>query len=100
MHVSGLSGKPDLVFPRFKAVVFVHGCFWHRHGCKTVPSDNRAFWVKKFEDNLARDRRDIQALVLDGWKVAVVWECMVTGRRADLEGLASAVSIWLKSDAA
>jgi len=96
-HDRTLPGKPDLVFPRWKTVVFVHGCFWHRHGCKTIPSDNRTFWLKKFADNQARDRRDIQALVRAGWKVAVIWECMVTGRRADLEGLASAISIWLKS---
>ena len=96
-HDHTLPGKPDLVFPRWKAVVFVHGCFWHRHGCRPIPADNRPYWVKKFAGNLKRDRRNIQALIQAGWKVAVVWECMVTGRHADLDGLAHIVSVWLRS---
>lgn len=78
LHGAGLPGKPDLVFPRHRTAVFVHGCFWHRHdGCKiaTTPKSNTLFWQEKFEKNVARDERvatDLQAL---GWTVLVVWEC-------------------------
>lgn len=73
-----LPGRPDIVLPRFKAVVFVHGCFWHRHkGCKvaTMPGTRQAFWRAKFKGNVARDRRNVHALERLGWKVLVVWEC-------------------------
>ena len=78
LHGSGLPGKPDLVFARYKAVVFVHGCFWHRHGgcaIATTPKSNTAFWLDKFSKNVARDVRVIQALQGLGWRVFVAWEC-------------------------
>jgi DNA mismatch endonuclease, patch repair protein len=78
LHAKELPGKPDLVFPRHKAVVFVHGCFWHRHeGCKiaTTPKSNTPFWVEKFEKNVARDKRSAAVLTDLGWRVFVVWEC-------------------------
>lgn len=80
LHAGHLPGKPDLVFPRHKAVVFVHGCFWHRHpGCKiaTTPKSNTPFWLDKFEKNVARDTRTASVLRDAGWKVFVVWECEV-----------------------
>ena len=78
LHGKGLPGRPDIVLARHRAVVFVHGCFWHRHrGCKncTTPTSNREFWVKKLEGNAARDRLSHRALVRLGWRVAFVWEC-------------------------
>lgn len=78
LHGAGLPGKPDLVFPRYKAVVFVHGCFWHRHaGCSiaTTPKSNTFFWQEKFEKNIARDARVTAQLEEQGWKVLVAWEC-------------------------
>jgi DNA mismatch endonuclease (patch repair protein) len=78
LHVPNLPGKPDLVFPRYKAVVFVHGCFWHRHrGCKiaTTPKSNTQFWVDKFETNVSRDARNTTELRAMGWRVFVAWEC-------------------------
>ena len=81
LHRADLPGKPDLVFVRHKAVVFVHGCFWHRHhGCSiaTTPKSNIDFWVEKFDRNVARDRRNILALQALGWRVYVVWECELT----------------------
>lgn len=78
LHGIGLPGKPDLVFPRYKTVVFVHGCFWHRHpGCKiaTTPKSNTPFWVEKFQRNVARDLRVVEELHGLGWKVLVAWEC-------------------------
>jgi len=78
LHGAGLPGKPDLVFPRYRTVVFVHGCFWHRHnGCNiaTTPKSNTAFWLEKFEQNVARDARVATQLESLGWRVFVVWEC-------------------------
>lgn len=80
LHGAGLPGKPDLVFPRYKTVVFVHGCFWHRHpecNIATTPKSNTPFWIDKFEKNVARDRRVSTALVTMGWKVVIIWECEV-----------------------
>jgi DNA mismatch endonuclease (patch repair protein) len=73
----GLSGSPDIVNVRRRWVVFVHGCFWHRHGCRasTTPSRNREFWEAKFQRNVERDRRSIAALEALGYTVIVVWEC-------------------------
>lgn len=73
-----LPGRPDVVLPKYRTVVFVHGCFWHRHRkCKncTTPTNRRAWWVKKLEGNAARDKVNRRALRRLGWRVVVVWEC-------------------------
>jgi DNA mismatch endonuclease (patch repair protein) len=78
LHGSDLPGRPDIVMPRWKTVVFVHGCFWHRHArCRrtTTPEDNFEFWQAKFQANRKRDRRTAASLRKLGWKVVVVWEC-------------------------
>ena len=78
LHGAGLPGKPDIVLGPRRLVIFVHGCFWHRHaGCReaTMPSANRDFWQAKLEGNAARDLRHRAALRKLGWRVAVVWEC-------------------------
>jgi DNA mismatch endonuclease, patch repair protein len=78
LHVRSLQGKPDIVLPKYRLVVFVHGCFWHRHGgCRfaTTPASNATFWRNKFTENAERDRRNIDRLVRDGWRVVVIWEC-------------------------
>lgn len=83
LHGAGLPGKPDLVFPRYSTVVFVHGCFWHRHaGCKiaSTPKSNMSFWLEKFEKNIARDARVAAQLEAKGWKVLVVWECELASK--------------------
>jgi len=74
-----LPGSPDLVFPRLKAVIFVHGCFWHAHKCKfgKPPSSRKRFWIKKLEDNKIRDKKQIDTLINMNWRVLVVWECMI-----------------------
>lgn len=81
-----LPGKPDIVLPKYRTVIFVHGCFWHRHpGCRyaAVPSTNRSFWSQKFESNLKRDRQVARQLRRAGWHVFVVWECQCTPRRLE-----------------
>ena len=99
LNVSSLPGKPDIVLPKYRAVVLVHGCFWHRHGCKatTTPSTNVDFWRKKFEENTARDRRHTEALLTAGWRVAVVWQCALDGKNADPGEVAKVVRKWLGS---
>lgn len=78
LHRRDLPGSPDIVLPKHRTTIFVHGCFWHRHeGCAkaTVPKTRRAFWEDKFEANKVRDRKAIVALQDLGWNVQVVWEC-------------------------
>ena len=72
--------RPDLVLPRWKTCIFVHGCYWHRHeGCKLAskPKSNTAFWEKKFNQNVERDKRNLLELEALGWSVGVIWECSV-----------------------
>lgn len=78
LHRRDLPGCPDLVFPRYRKVILVHGCFWHRHFCRkgrSTPRTRRGFWKKKFEQNRERDRKNRRALRRQGWQVLVVWEC-------------------------
>lgn len=80
LHVKELPGKPDIVLPKYKTVIFVHGCFWHRHkGCvrATTPSTNQEYWEKKFQQNVMRDKLEQDELKRMGWRVIVVWECNV-----------------------
>ena len=82
LHGPGLPGKPDLVLAKYRTVVFVHGCFWHRHkGCKraTTPKTRKEFWMEKFEKNKARDRRNSRQLKESGWHVIVIWACELEG---------------------
>ena len=88
LHRRDLPGTPDICFPGRKKVIFVHGCFWHRHeGCRrtTTPKTRTSFWENKFTANMVRDRRDMSGLAEIGWEAIVVWEC----ETADLEALAS-----------
>jgi DNA mismatch endonuclease, patch repair protein len=78
LHRANLPGKPDLVFPRLKKVIFVHGCFWHGHGCARgarVPKDNREYWLKKILGNRTRDQKNLEQLASLGWRSLVIWEC-------------------------
>lgn len=86
LHAGSLPGKPDLVFTRFGVVVFIHGCFWHRHvDCKyaSTPASNDQFWIKKFEGNVRRDREAIAALTKSGWRVILLWECGLRNKNAE-----------------
>ena len=86
-HVRGLPGCPDLVFTRRRSVIFVHGCFWHRHGCRKtyVPKSRKEFWQEKFVGNVSRDRRNQRLLEEAGWRVLVVWECEIESDDSALE---------------
>lgn len=81
LHREDLPGKPDIVLPKYKTVIFVHGCFWHRHKkCKYAynPKSRKTFWQKKFNENVKRDRKRQNELKRLGWRVIVIWECQVT----------------------
>ncbi|MGO6727249.1 very short patch repair endonuclease [Rhizobium ruizarguesonis] len=85
LHNKKLPGKPDIVLPKFKTAIFVHGCFWHRHaGCKvaTTPKSNTAFWVEKFDKNVRRDAKVKAELEQLGWDVHTVWECEVSSGKS------------------
>jgi DNA mismatch endonuclease (patch repair protein) len=95
LHEKKLPGKPDLVFPKYKVVVFVHGCFWHQHsGCKyaSSPKSNNDFWAKKLSENVVRDLRHIEALTELGWRVIVIWECELREGQIRLDSLYSEIT--------
>lgn len=84
LHVKDLPGKPDIVLPKYRTVVFVHGCFWHQHpGCKyaVMPENNKAFWRNKLEGNAMRDKKNIALLRKSGWKCHTIWECQVKSEK-------------------
>ncbi len=84
LHRKDLPGRPDLVFPSRRAVIFVHGCFWHRHpGCRmaSTPKTRVEFWSAKFDRNVQRDAAVIDALEAAGWRVLVIWECETRDRK-------------------
>lgn len=84
VQAAGLPGKPDFVFPTQRAVIFTHGCFWHRHGCRrgSRPMSHASFWATKFRRNVARDRHNRRTLQSAGWRVLTIWECEI--RRHDI----------------
>ncbi len=101
LHDRSLPGKPDIVLPRYKAVIFAHGCFWHGHDCHLFkwPSTRPEFWQAKIARNRAVDERTEAALTETGWRQAVVWECALKGKtRLPLEDVIQSCAEWLRSD--
>jgi DNA mismatch endonuclease (patch repair protein) len=86
LHVTSLPGAPDLVFPRLKKIILIHGCFWHRHTCGAcrIPATRRTYWIGKIERNATRDKRTRRALRRLGWRAIVVWECQTVPRHREL----------------
>jgi DNA mismatch endonuclease (patch repair protein) len=102
LHVKDLPGRPDMVFPRHRAVLFAHGCFWHGHDCHLFrwPSSRQDWWREKITRNRAVDVRSEAALAEAGWRLGVVWECALKGRtRLPLLDVLEACAAWLRSDA-
>jgi len=101
LHDRSLPGKPDIVLPRYKAVIFAHGCFWHGHDCHLFkwPSTRPEFWQAKIARNRAVDERTDAALSEAGWRQAIVWECALKGKsRLPLDDVIESCAEWLKSD--
>ena len=100
LHVKRLAGKPDLVFPKYRAVLFIHGCFWHGHDCRLfrMPSTNAEKWSAKIDGNRQRDAKNIAALTDNGYRVGVVWECAVRDKSVkEFAQIIDHVCCWLNS---
>ena len=100
LHSGKVHGRPDLVLPKHRAVVFVHGCFWHRHeGCRyaTVPATRTEFWQAKFAANVARDNAVREALLEMGWRVATIWECVLR-KPEQVSVVTDRLSEWLMTE--
>lgn len=103
LHRRDLPGRPDLVLPKYHAVLFVHGCFWHRHDCHLfrLPATRTEFWQSKIESNVRRDAKVRAMLNEAGWRQLVVWECALKGRaRLEPNELMQRISTWLHSNEA
>ncbi len=98
IHEKKLPGTPDIVFHKRKAVIFVHGCFWHGHECENfrVPKTRRGYWMEKIGKNIQRDHTNIKKILNQDWRVGVVWECSMRGKnRLETELLLSTLCGWL-----
>ncbi|NBF15490.1 DNA mismatch endonuclease Vsr [Pseudomonas sp. Fl4BN2] len=101
VHAKNLPGTPDLVLPKYKAVIFVHGCFWHGHSCRyfKTPQTRQIFWMEKIGKNQVRDRQQLAALQALNWRVLVIWECAVrTMKKQIAPVLIDSVVYWLRQD--
>lgn len=103
LHCKALPGKPDLVFPKFRAVIFVNGCFWHHHDCHLFkwPKSRAGFWRTKINGNRDRDLRNCKSLSDKGWRIATVWECALKGKeKKPFNSVLDQCTVWLKGDGA
>ena len=101
INVGSLPGKPDIVFPKHRAVIMIHGCFWHGHECKLfrLPKTRTGYWHKKIAGNKERDIRNRDALANAGWRVATVWECSLRGKSRDkVEDVILQLENWLSGE--
>jgi len=100
LHRRDLPGTPDIVLPRYNAVINVHGCFWHYHGCKysKVPETRTDFWLKKLEANRDRDKKKSGELAVAGWRELVVWECALRSGEWTIKELVADITEWLEND--
>ena len=101
LYVENLPGTPDIVLPKYHAVIFVHGCFWHGHQCYLFkwPTTRPEFWREKIERNSAKDHKATETLLASGWRIGVVWECAMRGADNNIEGVAHRLTGWLRSNA-
>jgi len=100
IHDNNLPGKPDLVFPKYHAVIFIHGCFWHAHDCHLFkwPSTRIEFWHTKITGNKERDKRHLKSLLSSKWRVMTIWECSLKGKyQLNFEKIIQKTDQWLQS---
>lgn len=100
LHDKNLPGKPDIVFPKYKAVIFVNGCFWHGHNCHLFkwPGSREEFWRNKITRTQEKDKENIEELLENGWRVLQIWECAIKGKeRLPIETIIEYTIFWLKS---
>lgn len=98
----GLIGRPDIVLPRWNVVIFIHGCFWHKHECRffKLPQSNIRFWDEKLAKNHERDERAVKVLLAANWKVLTIWECALRGSEAqkNLQQNMNGVATWIRHE--
>jgi len=102
LHDRKLPGKPDLVFPRYKSIIFVNGCFWHGHSCHLFrwPASRVEYWKPKITRTIERDKANFRSLEAKGWHILIIWECAFRGRtRLPVENVIEMISKWLLSEA-
>lgn len=101
LHDRRLPGTPDMVLPKYHAAIFIHGCFWHGHGCSIFkwPSSNTEFWKNKINSNIARDNSNKQKLLIASWRIAIVWECAIRKSEHEEQGVAQKLAYWLSGEA-
>lgn len=100
LHPADLPGRPDLILPRYRAAIFIHGCFWHGHDCPLfrMPGDNRSFWESKIASNRARDEEVTARLRELGWRQLTIWECAIRGAgQLGLEEVLRRSAAWIRS---
>jgi len=100
LHDKRLPGKPDVVLKQFNAVIFVHGCFWHRHKCRLFkwPMTRSEFWKAKINHNHENDIKVLKQLKSSGWRVCIVWECSIKGAEKNIQEITQIIARWLKSN--
>ena len=100
LHDKQLPGKPDIVLKKYHAVIFVHGCFWHRHNCHLFkwPKTRPEFWKKKINRNHENDLKALNSLKTNGWRICIVWECSIKGADKNIQAIANTIARWLKSN--
>lgn len=97
LHDNKLAGKPDIVLRKYQAVIFIHGCFWHRHECYLFkwPKSRSEFWRKKLNGNFQNDQKVIKTLEESGWRICIVWECAVKGASKDIDSVVNRIARWI-----
>ena len=101
LHTPKLPGKPNLVFPKYRAVIFVHGCFWHGHHCTLFrwPKTREEFWKEKIDKNRSHDLAVMDELARHGWKILLIWECAMKGKgRKPIKDIVDTCTEWLKNN--
>lgn len=100
LNVRELPGTPDIVLPRYRAAIFVHGCFWHGHDCPLyrLPGTRTGFWKDKIDRNRSNDQKASAALLAASWRVAVIWECALRATRKEIEDVAQRLGEWLRGN--
>jgi len=101
LHPKKLEGKPDIVLRKYNAVIFIHGCFWHMHDCElfVLPKTRTEFWNEKLTGNKVRDERNITTLRKNGWRVGIIWECTIKGKKEyEINQIVDLIDDWLKSN--
>jgi len=98
LHVKDLPGKPDIVLPKYRSVIFIHGCFWHGHqGCHLfkLPATRTEFWKEKIDRNQMNDLKAVNLLLANSWRICIVWECSIRGAKKDPEKVVNTIIDWL-----